>query len=138
MERAFSLTICILSRMPDPLAAMCLLRQDQFPKPGTDQAEKLKDVQEFLFLSWSDFFLPTHCRCRRLFLQLITLNETYANHTRYDSSGGGIGPSLRTLPDNKRISQETHISFNLLENIKKYIKEVLILLFFLKFNFKIL
>ena len=28
-----------------------------------------------LFISYSDLFLPTHCRCRRLLLHLITLKK---------------------------------------------------------------
>ena len=31
----------------------------------------------FIFLSYSDLFLATHCRCRGLFLHLITLNKTH-------------------------------------------------------------
>jgi len=31
----------------------------------------------FLLLSHSDLSLPTHCRCRRLLLHLITLNDTF-------------------------------------------------------------
>ena len=43
-----------------------------------------------LFISHSDRFLPTHCRCRGLLLHLTTLNYT---HTQQYSSGRAIGPS---------------------------------------------
>ena len=57
-----------------------------------------------LFLSCSDLFLPTYCRCSGLLLQLITLNETH--QSRYDSSARGISPTQRPLPDNTQYSQE--------------------------------
>ena len=31
---------------------------------------------QFLFFSYSSLFLPTHCRCRFLLLQLIALDDT--------------------------------------------------------------
>ena len=56
------------------------------------------------FLVWP--LLPTHCRCRRLLLHLITFNDT---HTPLDSSGQEISPTQRPLPYNTQHSQETNI-----------------------------
>jgi hypothetical protein len=53
-------------------------------------------------LSYSDLFLPTHCRCRGLLLHLITLNDK--------NSVGLLWTSDRPVPcDNTQHSQETDI-----------------------------
>ena len=62
-------------------------------------------INSFLSFFLSLTFLPTHCVCRDTFLHLITLNKTQT-HTRYDSSGRGIGPSHRPLHYNTQYSQE--------------------------------
>jgi hypothetical protein len=57
--------------------------------------------------------VPTHCRCRGLLLHLITLNDTHTHthtHIRWDSSGRGIGPSQRPVPDNAQHTQQTDMS----------------------------
>jgi hypothetical protein len=50
---------------------------------------------------------PTRARAA-LFLRF--LDHTMTHHSRQDSSGWGIGPSQRPLPDNTQYSQETHIN----------------------------
>ena len=52
-----------------------------------------------LSLSVTDLCLPTHCMRRGSLLHLITLNDTHT-HTRYVSSGRGIGPSHGYSPKN--------------------------------------
>jgi hypothetical protein len=68
---------------------------------------KLPSILSFLAL----VFLPTRV-WRWLLFHLIILNDTHTythTHTGWDSSGQGIGPSSRTLSDNKQQSQETDI-----------------------------
>ena len=38
-----------------------------------------KHRNKTFFLSYSDLFLPIHCRCRRLLLHVITLNDTHTH-----------------------------------------------------------
>jgi hypothetical protein len=65
------------------------------------------------FLSFLSFFLsldlclPTHCRCWGLLLHLITHSDTYTHPL--DSSGRGIGPLQRPIPDNTQHSQQRHL-----------------------------
>jgi hypothetical protein len=59
------------------------------------------------FPSHSDLFLPTYCRCKGLLLYLMAPSDT--QHTRQDSSGWGIGPPQRPLPDNKQHPQQIDI-----------------------------
>ena len=52
--------------------------------------------------------ISTRCRFRGLLLQLIAFNKIHTHtHTRWDSSGRGIGLSQTRLPDNTQHSQET-------------------------------
>jgi len=63
--------------------------------------------------SFTSFFLsltslPTPFRYRGRILRLISPNDTHTHiHTKYDSSGRGIGPSQRPLLDNTQHSQQT-------------------------------
>ena len=44
----------------------------------TKQSTVITQLRAWYFLlSYSDLFLPTHCRCRVLLLHLITLSDTY-------------------------------------------------------------
>jgi hypothetical protein len=54
-------------------------------------------LYEVWFLS-PDFFYLLTVGVEVVYFHLITLRHTY--HSRYDSSGRGIGPSQRPLPDN--------------------------------------
>jgi hypothetical protein len=58
------------------------------------------------FRSPSLSYLLVHSRCRGF---LFSLDHTQAHHGRYDSSGRGIGPSQRPLPENTNTVQETNI-----------------------------
>jgi hypothetical protein len=64
------------------------------------------DLTIYIFLSQSDLIYLLHCKCRELSCHLITLNST---HTREESSGRGIGPSQRSIPDSIQHSRETDI-----------------------------
>jgi hypothetical protein len=55
------------------------------------------------FLSYSDLFLPIHCRCRGLLLHLNTIGYTHAHYV-----GRGIDP-LQILPVNTQHAKETYI-----------------------------
>jgi hypothetical protein len=43
------------------------------------------------FLSFSDLFLPVHCRCKELLLHMITFGDTHTHtHTQTHTSGQRI------------------------------------------------
>ena len=58
-----------------------------------------------IFISWLD--IPWWAGRPSSFFRLQCHTQTH--HTRYDSSGGVISPSQRTLPDNTQHLQETDI-----------------------------
>jgi hypothetical protein len=60
-----------------------------------------------LILSPSLFYLPVHSRCRG-FLWSFIWSHSDTQHSRWDSSGRGIGPSQRPLPDNTNTVQDKH------------------------------
>jgi hypothetical protein len=72
----------------------------------------------FFLLSYSDLFLPTHCRSSGLLLHLVTFNDTQTHththphthiHTLYRSSLNEGSALRRPLPDNTKHAQTTEI-----------------------------
>jgi hypothetical protein len=89
------------------LVFLCTLRETMYVAVLTDKLLPFGTtfINSFLSFFLSLTFLPRHCVRRDALSHLITLNNTHT-HTRYESSGRGIGPSHRPLHYNTQYSQE--------------------------------
>ena len=82
--------------------------------PSGNQPATFRFVAQYL--NHCPTAVPSHCRCRRLFLHLFTLNDIHTHthtphththtHTWWESSGRGFSPVQRPLPEITQRSQE--------------------------------
>ena len=81
-------------------------RNVDYQNPDAGELPKRKHITYIMiFLS----FLVCHLSTYSLQVQRVTdaPDHTQTHHTRQDSSGRGIGPSQRTIPDKTQHSQQT-------------------------------